>query len=132
MTQTLILYGEPQRDLARRLIDAAPAEAVLRISGPKRSLDQNAKLWAMLSDVSRAKPEGRMWTPEVWKAAFMHALGHEMQFQAALDGNGFFPLGFSSSRLTKAQFADLITTVQEYGDRHGVQWSEPSPYEARL
>ena len=54
----------------------------------------------------------------------------EFQFENGLDGRPF-PIGFSSSRLTKAEFADLITTVQEYGDRHGVEWSEPCPYEVR-
>lgn len=130
MTQTVILASDRQRDLARDLIARAPDGSVIKIAPPKRTLDQNAKLWAMLSDIARAKPEGRMWTSETWKAAFMHALGHEVQFQQALDGNGFFPIGFRTSRLSKAQFADLITVVQEYGDRHGVEWSEPCPYEA--
>ena len=130
MTQTVILRGLEQRALACAMIQRAPADSVVRISAPKRSEDQNAKLWAMISDVSRAKPEGRAHTPEVWKCLFMSACGHAVQFEMGLD-NRPFPIGFSSSKLTKAEFADLITTVQEYGDRHGVPWSEPSPYEAR-
>lgn len=129
MAQTVILRGDAQRDLARRLITAAPANAVVRISEATRNLDQNARLWAMLSDVSRAKPEGRHWTPEVWKCAFMQVLGHQVQFCEGLDGSGPFPLGFRSSRLTVRQMADLITVVTEYGDRHGVRWSEPVPKE---
>ena len=121
--QTIILRGEAQRDLARRLIAAAPADAVVTIRPASRNLDQNAALWAMLSDVSRAKPEGRKWTPETWKAAFMHALGHQVQFAEGLDGSGPFPLGFRSSRLSQAQMSDLLTTIAEYGDRHGVRWS---------
>ena len=131
MVQTIIIRGQPQRDLAKRLIDLAPADAVVRVSEATRNLDQNARLWAMLSDVARAKPEGRHWTPEVWKSAFMHALGHQVMFCEGLDGSGPFPVGFRSSRLTVRQMADLITCVAEYGDRHGVQWSEPNPYEAR-
>jgi hypothetical protein len=127
MTQTVILRGPSQRDLAARLIAVAPVDAVVQVSEPKRNLDQNARLWAMLSDVSRAKPEGRKWTPEVWKAAFMHSLGHQCLFAEGLDGSGPFPVGFRSSRLTVRQMADLITVVGEYGDRHGVKWSEPAP-----
>lgn len=129
MAQTVILRGPDQRALACALVNKAPPDSVVTIAGPKRSLDQNAKLWAMLSDISRARPEGRLWTPEAWKAAFMHALGHEVQFGQALDGQGFFPMGYRTSRLNKAQFAALITVVQEYGDRHGVAWSEPHPDE---
>jgi hypothetical protein len=127
MAQTVILRGDSQRALACDLIRRAPVDAVVTIKEATRNLDQNAKLWAMLSDISRAKPEGRAWVPETWKAAFMHSLGHQVQFCEGLDGAGPFPLGFRSSRLSKRQFADLITVVQEYGDRHGVAWSEPPP-----
>lgn len=128
MTQTVILRGPAQRALACDLIRRAPDNAVVRISGPKRTLDQNARLWAMISDVSRAMPEGRVHTPETWKCLFMAACGHAVRFEMGLD-NRPFPIGFSSSRLTKREMADLITTVAEYGDRHGVQWSEPHPDE---
>jgi hypothetical protein len=80
----------------------------------------------MLSDISRAKPEGRAHTPEVWKALMMHACGHATRFEMGLNGEPF-PVGFHSSKLSVRQFADLITVAQEYGDRHGVVWSEPHP-----
>lgn len=124
MAQTVILRGKSQRDFAKRLIDMAPADAVVSIREATRSNDQNAKLWAMLSDISRAMPEGRRWTPETWKAALMHSLGHQVQFCEGLDNSGPFPLGFRSSRLTVKQMADLITCVLEYGDRHGIQWTD--------
>lgn len=89
-----------------------------------RTNAQNDKMWAMLSDVSRCQPEGRQWEPETWKAAFMHSLGHQVRFCEGLDGSGPFPLGFRSSKLSVAQMADLITVIYEYGDRHGVVWSE--------
>lgn len=126
MTQTVILHGPSQQAFAKRLIDVAPAGAVLTIREATRNADQNAKMWALLSDISRAKPEGRRWVAETWKAAFMHALGHQVQFCEGLDGSGPFPLGFRSSRLTVRQMADLITTIIEYGDRHGVRWTDPS------
>ena len=128
MTQTVILRTDTQKAMACDMIRRAPADAVVKISAPKRTLDQNAKLWAMISDVSRAKPEGRTHTPEVWKCLFMSACGHAVRFEMGLD-NKPFPIGFQSSRLTKAEMADLITVIYEYGDRHGVRWSEPYPYE---
>lgn len=127
--QTILLRGQAQRDLAKRVIDAAPPGAVVNVREATRNKDQNARMWAMLSDVSRAKPEGRMWPPETWKAAFMHSLGHQCRFAEGLDGSGLFPIGFRTSRLTVRQMADLITVIAEYGDRHGVRWTEPSPYE---
>lgn len=125
MAQTVILCGASQRAFAKQLIDRAPVNGVVTIREATRSTEQNARMWAMLSDVSRAKPEGRHWTPETWKCAFMHYLGHQVKFCEGLDGSGPFPLGFRSSRLSVSQMADLITCIQEYGDRHGVRWTDP-------
>lgn len=126
--QTVILRGPDQRLLACRLVERAPADAVVNVREAKRLPSQNDRMWAMLSDISRAKPEGRHWIPETWKAGFMHSLGHQMRFAEALDGTGPFPLGYRTSRLTVRQMSDLITVISEYGDRHGVQWSEPNQY----
>lgn len=123
MTQTIILHGPSQRDHAKRMIDVAPVNAVVKIGAPGRTLSQNDKMWAMLSDISRAKPEGRMHTPEVWKALFMHACGYAVQFEHGLDGQPF-PVGFRSSRLTKEQMSDLIEFIAEYGSRYNIRWSE--------
>ena len=127
--QTIILAGPSQRQLAKRMIDAARDGFVVNIKEPKRTDDQNAKMWAMLSDISRAKPEGMRLTTDLWKAAFMNACGHECQFMNGLDGGQPFPVGFRTSKLTVGQMADLITFIQEYGDRHCVAWSEPHPDE---
>ena len=131
MRQTIILRGPSQRQFAKRCIDEAPADAVVTVKDASRSTDQNAKMWAMLGDVANAKIEGREWTPEGWKAAFMHLLGHKMRFLEGLDNTGPFPLGYSTSKLSVKQMADLITTIYEYGDRHGVKWTEPERIELR-
>lgn len=125
MAYATILKTPFARERAKQLIDKAPDGYIARLEQPKRTHDQNAKMWAMLSDIARAKPEGRELTPEVWKALFMHSLGHQVRFEAALDGNGMVPLGFRSSRLTKQQFSDLIEVIYEYGARHEVTWSDP-------
>ena len=119
---TAILRAD--RTFAHRLVDAAPMGSVMAISKPKRTNDQNALLWALLSEVSAAKPEGRELTPDIWKAVFMHSLDHAQRFEMALDGKGMVPVGFRSSRLTKAQFSDLIEVIHEYAARHGIQFKD--------
>lgn len=119
---TAIITGREGRKTAHKLVDAAPFNAVVTVKPPARTLDQNAKFHAMLSDVSRAKPEGRIATPDVWKALFMHACGHAVQFEMGLNGQPF-PIGFRSSRLTKDQMCDLITFMLQWGDERGVRWS---------
>jgi len=120
--QTVVLTGQRARQEAMRLIEVAPAGAVVNVRAAKRTNDQNALLWALLSDVSRAKPEGRTHTPEVWKCLFMQACGHAVQFEMGLNGQPF-PTGFRSSALTKAQMSDLVECILEYGARHAVRWS---------
>ena len=122
MSYTIRLTGPSQRAYAKRLIDAAPDYAMVTIKAGDRTLEQNAKMWAMLTDISRAKPEGRNWPPETWKAAFMHALGHQVQFAEGLDGTGPFPLGFRSSKLSKPQMSLMIEYMSEYAARHGVKF----------
>ena len=122
--QSFVLINPRVRANAMRAIAEAPDGYRVSIAEPLRSVDQNAKQWAMLADVARAKPEGRNWVPETWKAAFMHSLGHQVMFAEGLDGSGPFPVGFRTSRLTVRQMGDLITCISEYGDRHGIEWRE--------
>lgn len=120
---TAILGNKRGRDIAHKLIDSAPVNAVVTVKPPARTLDQNAKFYAMLSDVSRAKPGGRVATPDVWKALFMHACGHAVQFEMGLNGQPF-PISFRSSKLSKEQMCDLITFILKWGDANGVAWSD--------
>lgn len=122
--QTIILNSDYRRMQAHQLIDKAPHAAVLNIREANRSTDQNSLMWALLSEISRAKPEGRMLTPDVWKSLFLHSLDHAQRFEMALDGKGMVPVGFRSSRLTKAQFSDLIEIIHEYAARQGVTLSD--------
>lgn len=124
---TVILRGPAQRAYAKTLIDASPVDGVVTVAGPKRSPDQNALMWVLLSELSRSKPEGRTATPDKWKALVMHACKHAVQFEIGLDGEPF-PTGLSTSKLRKDQMSELIEFIYEYGTRHGVIFSE-KPYE---
>lgn len=124
MQQRFIIINDLVRRNAARAVMEAPEGHTVNIAEPTRSSAQNARMWAMLADVARACPEGRKWTPETWKCAFMHSLGHQIRFAEGLDGSGPFPIGFHSSKLTVRQMADLITCVDEYGSRNGVEWRE--------
>ena len=129
MTATFILTHDTARTSAKRAIDRAPAGFVVTIAERTRTSDQNDKMWAMLTDVARARPLGREHTADVWKMLFMQACGHESQFEMGLD-NRPFPVGFRSSKLNKRQMADLITFIDAWGSTNGVRWSESAQLEA--
>ena len=128
--QTIILSNLRAREKAMELVDRAPAMAVVNIKPPARTREQNDKLWAMLSDVSRSMPQGRRLTPDIWKAIFMNACGHAVQFEHGLSGEPF-PVGFRSSRLSKAQMSELIEFILAWGTENGVEWTDPDTKEAR-
>ena len=121
--QTIRLVSRLNRERAKALIDQAPDRAIVNIRPETRSSEQNNLLWALLSDVSRAKPDGRTHTPDVWKCLFMQACGHAVQFEVGLDGRPF-PLGFRSSRMTKDQMTDLIEFILQYCAEKGVHVQE--------
>lgn len=123
-SHTVILNTRADRQRGVALVGSAPQGAVLTVASPKRTLDQNAKMHAMLSDISLAMPMGRRHTPDDWKAILMNACGWECQFQEGLDGRPF-PMGFRSSQLTKDQMTTLIEYMLAFGAEHGVEWSEP-------
>lgn len=126
--RTILLTTREARQRAHALIDSAPAGYAVAIGEETRRDAQNARMWAMLGDISKAMPLGRRHTPDDWKAIFMNACGWECQFIEGLDGRPF-PQGFRSSRMTVRQMADLITYMMAFGAEHGVLWSEPNPYE---
>lgn len=118
------LVGPVQRAFAKSEIDRAPAGWIVTLKEPTRTLDQNARMWAMLTDLSKQKAGGVVETPDGWKMLVMHAAGHECQFMNGLDGRPF-PVGFRSSRLTVRQMRDLTEWMRAYGDQAGIAWSEP-------
>lgn len=120
VSQVVILNSFARRQSAKRLCEIAPEGSVVKVDLPRRTNDQNSLMHALLSDVSRAKPEGRVLAPEVWKCLFMAEAGFKCTFEPSLDGKGFVPLGFKSSRLNKAEFSDLIEAIYSYAAEQGI------------
>lgn len=122
--QTIRLAGPSQRHRAKELIDAAPDRAIVNIKSETRSNEQNSKMWAMLSDIARAKPQGRELTADKWKSLFIDAIGIPADWEPGING-GVVNVGYRSSRLTKEEMSDMIEQMYAYGSEHGVEWSEP-------
>jgi hypothetical protein len=120
--QTIILRGT--KTAAHKLVDAAPQGAIMNIRPATRTNEQNSKMWAMLSDIARAKPLGRELTTDKWKALFMDAIGIPADWEPGING-GVVNVGYRSSRLTKEQMSDMIEQMYAFGAEHGVEWSEP-------
>lgn len=97
---------------------------VLEAKPEKRSNEQNRRLWAMLTDVSRqVEWYGKTLSPEDWKHLFTASL-QKTQAVPGIDG-GFVVLGLSTSRMTKAEMSDLQTLIEAFGAERGVKFTAP-------
>ena len=110
-------------DTARRLAAAqcmlVPDGWHVRITPPTRSLDQNARLWAQLSDVSRQVDwHGRKLSSEEWKHVFSASLKSQ-DVVPGLDG-GFVVMAQSTSKMSKKELSDLMELIAAFGAQHGV------------
>lgn len=124
-SKSIRLVGQSQRDFAKQMIDAAPAGYVVKIAAETRRDAQNRKLWPMIADLQRQVPEMAGYSAEDIKLRLLNALGTELRFLPALEGQGMFPVGMRSSTLTVEQFSGLIELIHAFGAKHNVRWSEP-------
>lgn len=121
MSRHLIsLYTEEDRKRARTYVNSAPLGTRVEFKAAKRSLPQNDALWSYLTDIAAQKTHnGRRYTPEIWKALFLHGLQREVQLIPTLDGSGLLPLTRTSD-LSKQEFSDLLEFIKMWAAENGV------------
>lgn len=101
---------------------------IIELKPETRSLAQNARLWAMLTDISKQVDwYGRKLSQEEWKHVFSASLKRQ-DVVPGLDG-GFVVLGLSTSKMTKAEMADLQTLMEAFGAQQGVRFTAPKELE---
>jgi hypothetical protein len=121
----VIINTNADRAKVARYVNVAPAGTRVEVKAPKRSLPQNDRMWAMLTDIATQKQHnGRKYTPDQWKILFMAACGREIQFIPSLDGKTFLPWGQSSSDLSRQEMTDLIEFMFAWGAENGVTFQE--------
>ena len=124
----IILTGAESREKAKRWIDKAPTYTRVLFKETKRTLPQNDKLWAMLTDIAgQAEWHGKKRSTKVWKdlftAAALAASG-ELEVVPGLEG-GIMLVGLRTSEMTVQEMADLITYMQAWGAQNGVTFTDP-------
>ena len=121
----IVLYSAAQRQKAAQWAMTAPAGTRVEFKQAKRTLPQNDRMWAMLTDVaSQVAWHGNKMTPDDWKVVFLDALDREYRMVPNLDGNGFVPLGRSSSKLSVSEMTDMIELIAAFGAKHGVKFGD--------
>ena len=123
MNKHYILAHQQARQLAAEQCRIAPDGWHVRITPPTRTLEQNAKLWSMLSEIAaQVIWHGRKLDAESWKHVFTSSL-KRMDVVPNIDGTGFVALGLSTSKMTKKELAELIELIEAFGAQHNVKFN---------
>lgn len=121
----LVLSSDAIRTKAKHWVDIAPLDSRVMFSRPRRTIPQNSRLWAMLTDVAeQVEYYGKKRSPEDWKVIFTAALSKEIEMVPGLDGRSFVALGLSTSKMDKQEHGALMDLIEAYGAEHGVKFQD--------
>lgn len=121
-----VLSHQTARKNAMHHVSIAPYGYVVEIKEKTRTLEQNAKMWPMLGDISKQVEWYKNWlTPDEWKD-FFSAIILKQKVVPNMEGSGFIAVGGSTSKMGKKMFSDLIELMYAFGSEHNVAWSEKS------
>lgn len=133
MSRAVIVIGSDRdREKAAAWARKAPYNCRIEFKQAKRTVPQNDRMWAMLTDIAAQVPyHGLKLSPDDWKLIFLDALKREVRMVPNLDSTGFVSLGRSSSDLSKSEMSDLIELIFAFGAKEGVQFHEPEDLRKR-
>ena len=117
-----LVHAEARRRAADACL-SSPDGYIVRISEMTRNLEQNAKMRAMLGEVSaQVDWYGQKLTGEEWKDVFSASLKRQ-KVVPGLDG-GFVVCGQRTSKMGKAEFGELIELIAAFGAERGVKFGD--------
>lgn len=121
--RTFILSNREKRASVAQMVANLELGTMLEIRSAKRSDEQNDALHGLIDQILKQRPMhfGIKADKELYKAIFMHAVGKETRFVPTIDGDGVFPMGQRTSKLTVRECADLITYILAWCAREGLE-----------
>jgi hypothetical protein len=119
----LTLRSIADRETACRWVRQAPIGSRVEFKSPRRTLPQNDRMWAMLTEIARQVDwYGQKLTPDDWKDVFTASL-RRAHVVPGIDG-GFVPLGMRTSDMTKEEMSDLFSLIEAFAAERGVVLGE--------
>lgn len=101
------------------LVDSV--KLVVTVKKQTRSTAQNARMWAMLEEISKqVEWYGNWLTPEEWKDVMSAGL-KRTKVVPGIDG-GMVICGQSTSKMTIAEMCELQELMEAFGVQHDVQF----------
>lgn len=128
--RVFILTTRDRRKGVAAIVAALPQFSRVEVKPPKRTLPQNDRFWASLTDVSEQHEHaGMTLSPDDWKLIFLDAYwrqrGESLRLVPNLDASGFVPLsGRSSSDLSAEEMSEVLEMIYAQGAEWGVTFND--------
>ena len=120
-----VLSHAQARQNAIEAVRTAPDGYTVQVKPKTRTIEQNSKLWACLTDVSKQVVwHGRKLSPEDWKHVFTAGM-KKQDVVLGLD-NQLVVLGLSTSKMTVKELSDLVEIIHAFGVEQNVKFSDDS------
>lgn len=121
------INSREDREKVARWAEKVPDGTIVEFRKKTRSHEQNAKLHAMLAEVSEQVDwYGAKLEPEDWKTMFTASL-RKANVIPGIDSGTVVPLGLSTSAMTVDEMSNLIELIYAFGadPAHPVSFREP-------
>jgi len=121
---TVILRSNADRQKVARWASGVPQGTTVEFKAPRRSLYQNALLWARLTQIACSVDwYGTKMTAEDWKDVFSASL-RKSRVVPGIDAGTFVVLGMRTSDMTKEEFTALLDLIDAFAAERGVTFDE--------
>jgi hypothetical protein len=123
---SFVIEHPADRIAIRRAIETAPLGTRFELKGPQRTLDQNAKIRAMLGELAKqgvwlGEPRSPVFWKDLFSASVFIASGLEVV--PGLEG-GLLIFGRSTADMSVAEAMDMITYMTLWGEANGVHFQD--------
>ncbi|MBV8060511.1 MAG: recombination protein NinB [Alphaproteobacteria bacterium] len=138
--RVFILAHEGARDNAAQFCREAPAGWKVTFSPATRNNEQNAKMHAMIGDISKqVQHVGRYWALDDMKRILVDEFAEEMRLAGtplhhdgrvvpSMDGRRIVQLGCQTHEFYVGEASAFIEWLYMLGANHNVRWSEKFLY----
>ena len=120
---TVVIRSAPDRERVCRWAQNVEPGTVIEFRKARRTMDQNARLWAMLTDVAQqVQWYDQKLSAEDWKDIFTASL-RKSRVIPGIEAGSFVVLGMRTSDMTKDEFSNLIELIHAFAAERGVVFS---------
>jgi len=118
------IKGVDDRDKIARWAKHVPLHTTVEFRAPRRSTDQNALMWSLLSQISKQVDwYGQKLSNEDWKDVLTASL-RRTRVVPGIDAGTFVPLGMRTSQMTKEEISELLELIYAFGAERSVHFRE--------